>query len=208
MGALLREAVRCGCGCTFSRDIDQPWRRLCVPCWLRSKTPPGASAPAPRADWERRSAAPVPPPPAAPATAPHVAGRDSGETQEDVAADLHAALARTDAEATRHRDRADAAEAHGARLLTEIGRLRASIEGAEGSLASVQRRNAELVREVVMLRAGKGIGKAAPNLSAGEWRAVIRLIHPDRQGVISEPYRDEADCALKLINGLRERLGR
>jgi hypothetical protein len=68
----------------------------------------------------------------------------------------------------------------------------------------VQRRNAELVREVVMLRAGK----AAPNLSAGEWRAVIRLIHPDRQGVISEPYRDEADCALKLINGLRERLGR
>lgn len=236
----MTEAVRCGCGTTFSRATDQPWRRLCVPCWLRSRTPPGAPAPAPRAPWggmtggtqpppwqpplaatwERRGAAPVPPPPA-PAAVPHVEGRDHDpgpdeiETQEEVTAALRAALARTSAEAARHRDRADAAEAHGARLLVEIGRLRAAIENAEGSIASVRRRNAEMVRELVELRienarlaAGRATGKTTPNLSATEWRAVIRLLHPDRQGVIGDLYRDEADSALKLLNGLRERLGK
>jgi len=183
----------------------------------------GGTQPPPRqpplaAAWERRGAAPVPPPPA-PAAVPHVEGRDPEpdeiETWEEVTAALRAALARTSAEAARHRDRADAAEAHGARLLVEIGRLRAAIENAEGSIASVRRRNAEMVRELVELRAenarlaaGRATGKTTPNLSAVEWRAVIRLLHPDRKGVIGEAYRDEADSALKLLNGLRERLGK
>jgi hypothetical protein len=46
------------CGCTFEREADQKWKRLCLDCWLASKgkerapPPPPPPEPAPRIEAE------------------------------------------------------------------------------------------------------------------------------------------------------------